>query len=140
MNIYKNTSTILVLGLMLYLPSLLYAADGELDVIGKPPPAPGKFSTLACYVVKIALDFVPLIIVFAVFAFFMGLIKYVGSGDNEEKRSEGRKMMVYGTLGFFFMVGIWGMLRIFVASYGLDLVIPQFSAGGKSFTEACPES
>lgn len=83
-----------------------------------------------------ALDFVPIIVVFAVFAFFIGLIKYVGSGDNEEKRGEGRKIMVYGIVGFFFMVGVWGALRIFVQSYGLDLVIPQLTSSGP-FDAAC---
>jgi hypothetical protein len=96
--------------------------------------APKKFSDLACIIIKLALDFVPYLVVIAVIAFMQGMIKYVGNGDNEEKRGEGRKMMVYGTLGFFFMVGIWGILKIFTSSFGVSLVIPQLKTTSSTFS------
>ena len=78
------------------------------------------------------LDFVPLVVVLAVVAFVQGLIKYVSHGDNEEKRTEGTKMMIYGIVGLFFMVSIWGTLKIFTNSFGMTFGIPQFigSSGG----------
>lgn len=81
---------------------------------------------IACSVTKLMLGFVPLLVVVAVVAFLQGLIKYVAHGDNEEKRTEGTKMMLYGIVGFFFMVAIWGILKIFVASFGMGVLeIPQ---------------
>ena len=77
---------------------------------------------------KLSLDFIPYLVVIAVGFFIQGLIKYVGNGDSEEKRSEGRKMMIYGITGFFFMVSIWGILQLFTASFGLKLLIPQFNS------------
>ena len=76
--------------------------------------------------VKLSLDFIPYLFIIAISGFFVGLIKYVRHGDDAEKMSEGRKLMVYGILGLFFMVGIWGILGLFAVSEGLSLVIPQF--------------
>lgn len=92
------------------------------------PSTPTNVSSMACIVVKLALSFIPYLVVIAVGAFLQGLIKYIGHGDDTEKRTEGIKMMIYGTLGFFFMVGIWGILRLFAGSFGMALIVPQFKA------------
>jgi len=91
-----------------------------------PPGQPKTFKAFVCILVFIALDFVPYLFVIAIGAFLMGLIKYVGHGDNEEKRMEGSKMMIYGTLGLFFMISVWGILQIFTNSFNLPLGVPQF--------------
>lgn len=92
------------------------------------PDAPKDFSSVTCIIIRLALDFIPYLVVIALGAFIQGLIKYVSHGDDSEKMSEGRKMMIYGILGFFFMVSIWGMLELFTQSFGLKLVIPQFKS------------
>lgn len=95
-----------------------------------PAQAPQDLKQFLCIAAKLALDFVPLVIVFTISAFLQGLIKYVASGDNEEKRMEGIKMMIYGVVGLFFMVSVWGILSIWTQSYGLGVTIPQFNAEG----------
>lgn len=62
----------------------------------------------------------------------MGLVKYVKNGDNEEKRASGRMLMIYGIVGLFFMVSVWGILKIFVSSFNLPFGIPQFQDGGQT--------
>jgi hypothetical protein len=94
----------------------------------QPPQTPNDLSSMVCIVVKLALAFIPYLVVIAVGAFLQGLVKYVGHGDDEEKMSEGRKLMIYGIFGFFFMVSIWGILGLFTASFDLPLAIPQFKA------------
>jgi hypothetical protein len=119
-----------------YLLTFAYAAPVEnYKLFGANPTAPSDFAAIICNVVKLSLDFIPFLVVLAVGEFIMGLIRYVGHGDNEEKRTEGRKMMIYGIVGFFFMVSIWGVLGIFTKSFGLEAVIPQFN--GKSFATVC---
>lgn len=111
----------------------------------KPPVAPSNFSEIICIFVKLILDFIPYVVVLAVGAFFFGLIKYVRHGDNEEKRAEGNKLMIYGIVGFFFIVSIWGILKLFVASFGLEksFGVPQFkgtvqtSGGSSDFANSC---
>jgi len=78
----------------------------------------------------LALDVVPIIVLLAFIIFITGLVGYVGSGDNEEKRAEGRNVMIYGIIGFFVMVSIWGILGMVTNSYGLQVLIPQFKGSG----------
>jgi hypothetical protein len=92
------------------------------------PQTPNSIAGMACIVTKLALSFIPYLVVIAVGAFLQGLVKYVGHGDDEEKRTEGIKMMIYGTLGFFFMVSVWSILRLTAGSFGVELVVPQFKA------------
>lgn len=108
-----------------------YSADDSAFLSSK-PSTPTNFGDLACIIIALALDFIPYLVVIAVGAWMMGLIGYVGNGDNEEKRSEGRKMMIYGIVGFFFMVSIWGVLSIFTKSFGIDLAIPQLKGNDAS--------
>jgi NADH:ubiquinone oxidoreductase subunit 2 (subunit N) len=103
----------------------------------KPSREPQNARDMACIFINLLLDFVPYIVVIAVGAFIMGLIRYVAHGDNEEKRSEGTKMMIYGILGLFFMVSVWGILNIFVSSFGLPFGVPQFKSTGQDVTNVC---
>lgn len=110
-----------------------YSAD-DFRYLSTKPSTPTNFSSLACIIIKLSLDFIPYLVVIAVGAWMMGLIGYVGNGDNEEKRSEGRKMMIYGIVGFFFMVSIWGVLGLFTWSFGIPLYIPQLESKSTEFT------
>lgn len=98
---------------------------------------PTQFSDIACNITKLALSIIPYLIFIASVAFIMGLVKYISHGDNEEKRSEGIKMMIYGTLGFFFMVSVWGILGIATKSFGINLVVPQFNTSEGKFSQVC---
>ncbi len=92
--------------------------------------APTSFAGLVNIIICLALDLVPIIILIAFVEFLRGLIKYVSAGDNEEKRSEGTKFMIYGMIGFFVIVGIWGVLRIFTSTFNVSFGIPQFKSSG----------
>ncbi len=132
-----NKYYLLVAPLLVFISTAVAYADDNSMFSSTIPTAPKNFSELACIVIKLALDFIPYLVVIAVGAFIQGLIGYVSHGDDSEKMSEGRKMMVYGILGFFFMVSIWGMLGLFTNSFGLQLVIPQFNSGGSDFSASC---
>lgn len=121
----------LVLGL-LWAPTALAETAQNFKLLGgnEAQKAPKTVAEIACIVTKLALDFIPYLMLIAVGEFLMGLIKYIGHGDNEEKRTEGIKMMIYGTLGFFFMVSVWGIMRLAGAGLGFDVLIPQFKSGG----------
>jgi len=61
----------------------------------------------------------PAIAGLALLAFFWGLAKFIFSAGDEEKRSEGKKIMIWGIIALFVMVSIWGIV-IFV-SISLDV-------------------
>jgi len=108
-----------ILGLALLVPAIALAQT----IGGKATPS--NFSEIVCIFVVLVLDFIPYVVVIAVGAFLAGLIKYVGHGENEEKRAEGTKMMIYGVFGFFFIVSIWGIIFVFVNSFRMPFGVPQ---------------
>lgn len=99
--------------------------------------SPSSLRDIMCIFVILVLDFIPYVVVIAFGAFLMGLVRYVGNGDNEEKRAAGNKLMIYGIVGFFFMFSIWGILKLFVKSFNLPFGVPQLNAD-QNFTSSCP--
>lgn len=132
----KNIFYFLIVPALVLINIVFVYADDNSMFSSTIPDAPKNFSDFACIVIKLLLDFIPYLVVIAVGAFIQGLINYVSHGDDSEKMSEGRKMMIYGILGFFFMVSIWGMLELFTNSFGLKLVIPQFNSD-RDFSAVC---
>ena len=60
---------------------------------------------------------VPLIISLAVVYFIWGVFRYVIAGD-EEKKAAARTDMVWGIVGIFVMVSIWGLVAILQSTFG----------------------
>lgn len=65
---------------------------------------------------------IPILIIIAIIYFIWGVIKYVVSGD-EEAKSKGRGMIIYGIIGLAVIVGVWGLVYILLNTFGI-------SAGG----------
>jgi hypothetical protein len=53
---------------------------------------------------------VPLTSTLAVVFFFYGLAKYILNSGDEEKRKEGKSIMIWGILAMFVLVTIWGII------------------------------
>jgi phage-related holin len=72
---------------------------------------------------------IPVLILAAVVTFMAGVVKFVGAGDNEEKRQAGRDVMIWGIVVLFVMVSIWGFVNIlsntfFGRTFGLPNYLP----------------
>ena len=63
---------------------------------------------------------IPFLVSAAILFFLWGVLKYVASGDEEDKRSEGRHMMVNGIIAIFVMVSIWGLVALLTETFLLD--------------------
>jgi len=63
---------------------------------------------------------VPLLIGLAVVIFLFGVLRFIFSGDNDEKRKSGAWFMAYGILGLFVMVSIWGLVSFLGESLGIE--------------------
>jgi len=87
--------------------------------------AAGEFNKLNDFVGNI-LDFingtlVPLIFAVAFLIFLWGIFKYfILGGDDEDKRKEGRNLMMYGIGGFVVMVSVWGIVNLLAGGLGLQ--------------------
>ena len=59
---------------------------------------------------------VPLVVAVAFLAFIWGVFRYF-IASNEETKEKGRDLMVYGLVGFFVIVSVWGLVNLLVGSF-----------------------
>lgn len=67
---------------------------------------------------------VALLIALAVVFFMIGVVKFIASADDEDKRISGKKMMLWGIIGLFVLVSFWGFVAILVNTFNLDDRVP----------------
>lgn len=129
-------------------PSLVLAQEAtQAPSVGKLGAFFGQFITF------IDNYLVPLLFALAFTIFLFGIFRYfILGGANEEKRDEGKKFMVWGLIGFFIMVTVWGIVNLLVSSLGfggdsrppLPLFDTQTEQGatsnGSAFPTASPAS
>lgn len=48
----------------------------------------------------------------AVVMFIYGIVEYIYGADNEDRRNAGKRHMVWGIVGIFVMMGVYGILNI----------------------------
>ena len=61
---------------------------------------------------------VPIVSTLAILFFFWGLAKYILNSGDEDKRAEGKDIMIWGILALFVMVTIWGILGFMQKTLG----------------------
>lgn len=79
---------------------------------------------------------VPLIFALAFLVFIWGVFTYfIRGASNEEKRKEGSQVMLYGIIGFFLMISVWGLVRILTGTVRLNNTAPSASQGFPQATQ-----
>jgi hypothetical protein len=68
---------------------------------------------------------VPVVFALAFIVFIWGVFRYFIGGKDDAARKEGKNLMLYGLLGFFIMISVWGLVNILVGSVGLDSNAPS---------------
>ena len=66
---------------------------------------------------------IPFIVGLTVFVIIWGIFLYVAKAGEEEKRAQARQFILWGVLGVFFMLSIWGFVNILLNSFDLDRTI-----------------
>ena len=70
---------------------------------------------------------VPVIFAVAFLVFIYGVFQYfILSGGDEEKQANARNLMLYGLVGFFIMVSVWGLVNILVNTFNLTSNVPNY--------------
>lgn len=54
----------------------------------------------------------------AVFYFLFGLLKFIQNQDNETAHEEGKQHMLWGVIGVFLMIAVYGILNLIGATLG----------------------
>jgi len=96
------------------LPVLALAQDIESNVV---EPLQGILDAL-----------IPLLMVAAFVVFLWGVIKFITSGGDEEKKKSGKSLIIYGLIGLFVMVAVWGIIKLVQGTFGVtqtDINLPE---------------
>lgn len=59
-----------------------------------------------------------LLMVVGTVVFLWGLVEFLMSPDNEEKRSTGKQHMMWGIIGLFLMASAWGIVYVLCDFFG----------------------
>ncbi|PIQ31318.1 MAG: hypothetical protein COW61_03950 [Candidatus Yonathbacteria bacterium CG17_big_fil_post_rev_8_21_14_2_50_46_19] len=65
----------------------------------------------------------PIIVLFfaiALIVFMAGVLKYIKNADNEKARTEGGLHIVWGIVGMFIMIAVYGILHLVAKTFGID--------------------
>ena len=80
----------------------------------------GSLGDLLAVFVSIINALMPFIVALAVLFFVWGVFQFVASAGDEEKRTEGRNKMIYGIIGIFVMVSVWGLVNLLEGTFGVE--------------------
>jgi len=56
----------------------------------------------------------------ALVVFLAGVFKYIKNASNEQARTEGGRHIVWGIVGMFIMIAVYGILHMITNTFGLD--------------------
>lgn len=56
----------------------------------------------------------------AVLVFFWGIFQFLMHSEGSSDRETGKRNMLYGLIGMFIMVGVFGIIRLIMGTLGLD--------------------
>lgn len=106
---------LLILG---FIPSLVFAAT------------PTDFPSLVTFILEYIQLLIPLVAALTLLVFFLGLAKFIFRvGGNEKEIENGKNLMIYGVIGLFVMLSIWGIVYFLTGEFGFKFGIPQLPTG-----------
>lgn len=62
-----------------------------------------------------------LIMLIAVAVFLWGIIKFIAAGGDETKIKSAKGYIIYGLIGIFIMVSLWGIIEIIGYTFRVEL-------------------
>jgi len=63
---------------------------------------------------------IPFIVGLAVLVIIWGIFGYITGAGDEEKRGEAKQYIIWGVIGVFIMLSVWGLVNVVVNSFGLS--------------------
>ncbi len=59
--------------------------------------------------------FIGLLISIALLVFIYGVVEFIAGADNEDKRTQGKQHIIWGIIGLFIMVSVFGIMKIILS-------------------------
>ena len=75
------------------------------------------FSDLINKILGYLAPIVPLILTLTMVVFIWGLAQFILASGDEKKIESGKKLMIWGIIGFFVAVSIWGIVEVFTNTF-----------------------
>jgi fumarate reductase subunit D len=95
---------LIAIAILFFLPQPLFAAPSDLT----------EFIGLLSGIVG---SVVPLVVGLAVLAFFWGLANFILGAGNEQKRVEGKQVMIWGIIALFVIISVWGIVALLTTTF-----------------------
>lgn len=64
---------------------------------------------------------IPILMLAAFAVFLWGVVKFIFAGGDEEKRKSAKHYIIYGLIGLFVMVAVWGIITVVTNTFGVDV-------------------
>ncbi len=75
---------------------------------------------------------VALAISFAVIWIIVSVVRFFIAGDGEEAKQKGKDAIIYGVIGLFLILSIWGLVFILTNTFKTENQVPNNINGGSS--------
>lgn len=75
------------------------------------------FKGLVCKAIGVLNGLIPLLFLVATVVFLWGIVQFISAADNKEKREDGKQFIIYGLIGLFIMVAIWGLVNVLLGTF-----------------------
>ncbi|OGZ05243.1 MAG: hypothetical protein A2845_02930 [Candidatus Lloydbacteria bacterium RIFCSPHIGHO2_01_FULL_49_22] len=91
------------------------------------PPIPASVLTFVGNISTYILNpIIALLFALATVYFIYGVVAYIWNPDNAEMRDKGRLGMIWGIIGMFIMVAVFGIMRFLISSIGGDMTLMNY--------------
>ncbi|MBI5045840.1 MAG: hypothetical protein HZC14_02460 [Candidatus Niyogibacteria bacterium] len=85
-----------------------------------------SFKDFLCQIINILNSAIPVLLTLATVVFLWGVIQFIYNADNEKKRKDGRAFIIYGLIGLFVIVSMWGLVGVLLSTFSItDTTIPS---------------
>lgn len=91
-------------------------------------PTPNNLTDIIVLFTKIGLAVVPFLGAVVFLVFVWGVARYIKSAGSEKEIKDSKNLLVWGVVGLFIMVTIWGIIAFLQSEFGFGAgtpLIPQ---------------
>ena len=75
---------------------------------------------------------IPFIIGLAVLVIIYGIFSFISSAGDEEARGTAKQFIIWGIIGVFLMLSVWGLVTILYNSFGTDAAAAKNASIGNT--------
>jgi hypothetical protein len=106
----------LIVSALAFGPLFVFAQTPAVQPNTSLAPVRGYLNTIQD-LVRIA---IPLLVAVALLVFFWGLVQFIANAGDDDKRKEGKQHMIWGIVGLFVMVSVWGLVGFLGSVIGIQ--------------------